>query len=283
LKILSLQTKAEVGIAFSFPSQIAVHLSLNNTMARFRHAGIYFTGETWIRAIVDISRSDLKYKLLLVPGVTVMDKTTANKIRAFVQNGGTVVMTSNSAFVDTNGQVFASTRPGMLNDVFGIRLGGYEETEAMNEISPKAYTGKKLGLTYAGKAIDTESVRFDIIEPKTAQVLGNLTSLDKDYPIVTLNKFGKGKAIYVGLPAKGEVLGKIVDDLIPQLGITKGPDVPEGVMARQIDDKHFLYLNVCSVRKQVQLSGKSRSILFNKDYSGGFTIEPYEPEFIEVK
>jgi beta-galactosidase len=67
------------------------------------------------------------------------------------------------------------------------------------------------------------------------------------------------------------------------LGITKGPDVPEGVMARQIDDKHFLYLNVSSVRKQVQLSGKSRSILFNKDYSGGFTIEPYEPEFIEVK
>jgi beta-galactosidase len=26
----------------------------------------------------------------------------------------------------------------------------------------------------------------------------------------------------------------------------------------------------------------SRSILFDKDYSGNFTIAPFEPEFIEV-
>ena len=28
---------------------------------------------------------------------------------------------------------------------------------------------------------------------------------------------------------------------------------------------------------------KSKSILFEKNYSGNFTIAPYEPEFIEVK
>ncbi|MBN2590792.1 MAG: beta-galactosidase trimerization domain-containing protein [Sedimentisphaerales bacterium] len=64
-----------------------------------------------------------------------MDEVTAAKIRDFVKNGGTVIMTSNSAIVDTNGQVFATTRPGMLNEVFGIRLGSFEETETMNEIS----------------------------------------------------------------------------------------------------------------------------------------------------
>ena len=57
-------------------------------------------------------------------------------------------MTDNSAIVDTTGQVFATTRPGRLSDVFGIRLGGYEETEAMNEISLKGYKGKKLEVTY---------------------------------------------------------------------------------------------------------------------------------------
>jgi beta-galactosidase len=191
-------------------------------------------------------------------------------------------MTSNSAIVDESGQVFASTRPGMLSDVFGIRMGSFEETEAMNEISRKSYRGKKLQFTYKGKTIDTESARFDIVDPKGVEILGSINSLDKDYPIMTSNKFGKGKAIYVGLPVKAEVLGGLLDDLIDELGIKKGPDVPSGAMARQIDNTHFLYLNVNGEPKEIQIKGKSRSILYDKDYSGNFTIASHEPEVIEI-
>ena len=84
--------------------------------------------------------------------------------------------------------------PGKLSDVFGIRVGSYEETEALNEISRKSYKGKKIEFTYKGKTIDTESARFDIIESKGAEVIGYITSLDKDYPIMTVNKYGKGRA-----------------------------------------------------------------------------------------
>ena len=171
----------------------------------------------------------------------------------------------------------------MLSDVFGIRVASFEETESMNEISRKGYKDKRLEFTNKGKSIDTESARFDIIQPKGTEVIGTLTSLDKDYPIMTVNKFGKGKAIYVGLPADGNVLGGIVDDLINELGIKKGPDVPSGVMARQIDEKHFLYLNVGGESKEIKMNGKSKSILFDKEYQGNITVAPYEPEFIEIK
>jgi beta-galactosidase len=192
-------------------------------------------------------------------------------------------MTSNSAIVDETGRVFATTRPGRLSDVFGIRVGSYEETEALNEISRKSFKGKKIEFTYKGRAISTESSRFDVIEPKGAEILGSMTSLHQDYPIVTSNKYGKGRAIYVGLPAKGGVLDALVDDLINELSIKKGPDVPAGVMARQIDRNHFLYLNVSGESKEIPMKGNSRSILFDKDYTGNFKIAPYEPEFIELK
>jgi len=68
-----------------------------------------------------------------------------------------------------------------------------------------------------------------------------------------------------------------------ELGIKKGPDVPSGVMARQIDENHFLYLNVSGEAKQIQQKGNSRSLLFDKDYKGNFILAPYEPEFIETK
>jgi beta-galactosidase len=233
--------------------------------------------------VVDISRSSLNYKLLFLPGLAVMDEATANKIREFVRNGGTVVMSSNSAIVDETGKVFASTRPGRLNDIFGIRVAGFEETEIFNEISRKSFTGKKLEVTYKGKLINSESTRFDVIESKGTEVLARITSLDKDYPIITSNKYGKGRAIFIGLPAKGEVLSPLLDELIDELSIKRGPDVPEGVMARQIDGTHILYLNVSREPKEIQLTRASRSILFDKEYKGTFTIAPYEPEFIELK
>jgi beta-galactosidase len=153
----------------------------------------------------------------------------------------------------------------------------------MNEISKISYKGKKVRVEYKGKSIESESPRYDVIEPKGAEILANITSLDKNYPVITSNKFGKGRAIYIGLPARGEVLSPLLEDLISELSIKKGPDVPEGVMAKQIDKTHFLYLNLSGEPKTIQMRGNSRSILFDKDYTGNFTIAPYEPEFIELK
>ncbi len=275
--------KAEAGLAFSFPSQIASMYFPVQHENQLQACWDLFYRRNMDSRVVEISRSELNYKLLFVPGVTVMDKLTAQKIRDYVENGGTVIMTGNSAMVDTSGQVFPTTRPGMLNDVFGIRLGSYEETGSMNEISRKNYKGNNLEVTYKGKAVDTESVRFDLIDLRGAKVLGSITSLDKDYPIMTSHTFGKGKAIYVGLPADGNVLGGLLDDLIEELGMKKGPEVPPGIMARQIDEKHYLYLNVSGEPKEIQIKGNSRSILFDKDYKDRFTIAPYEPEFIETQ
>ncbi len=282
-KFFPYKPHGEVGLAFSFPSQIVSSAFPEKHDEQLEACFDWFYRRNMDTRVVEISRSSLNYKLLLVPGVAVMNETTAAKIRDFVKNGGTVVMTSNSAIVDPHGQVFASTRPGLLNDVFGIRLGSYEETESLNEISRKGYTGKKIEVIYKGKPVNTQSTRFDIIDPKGAEVIANLTSLDKDYPIITSNKYGKGTAIYVGLPANGDVLGPLLDDLIAELNIKKGPDVPSGVMARQIDKNHFLYLNVSGEPREIPMKEKSRSLLYNKDYHGNFTISPNEPEFIEIK
>ena len=282
-KYFPYQLQAEVGLAFSFPSQIASSYFPEQHDNQLQASWGIFYWRNMDARIVEISRSSLNYKLLIITGVAVMDEATATKIRDFVKNGGTVIMTSNSAIVDKSGQVFTTTRPGRLSDVFGIRIGSYEETEMMNEVSRKSYKGKKLEFTYKGKVIDTESSRFDMVEPKGAEVIGSLTSLDKDYPIMTSNKYGKGRAIYVGLPANADVLNPLMDDLIIELGIKKGPEVPSGVMARQIDKNHFLYLNVSGEPKDIPVKGNSRSILFEKDYTGKFTIAPYEPELIEIK
>ncbi len=282
-KFMPYKPQAEVGLAFSFPSQIVSYSFPEQHEGQVGSCFKQFFDRNIDVRMIDILYSDLDYKLLFLPGVTVMDKITAQKVRDFVYGGGTVVMTSYSAVVDTSNQVFSITRPGLLDDVFGIRIGSYEETENMNEISRMSYKGKQLQVSYKEKYIVTESPRFDIIEPKGSEILGKITSLDKDYPVITANKFGKGRAIYIGLPARAEVLSPLIDDLINELSIKKGPDVPAGVLARQVDNKHYIYLNLSGETKEIQMKGSTRSILYDKEYKGNFTIAAFEPEFIELK
>ncbi|MBN2103423.1 beta-galactosidase [bacterium] len=282
-KYFPYQLKAEVGMAFSYPSQIVSYSYPESHENQVGTCFKQFYDRNMDVRMLEISRSQLKYKLLIIPGVAVMDPVTAGKIREYVKKGGTVLMTGYSAMVDTTNQVFTSTRPGLLNDVFGIRLGSYEEIEIMNEISRIGYEGQKVQVTYKGRNLESESPRFDIVEPKGADIVGTITSLDQDYPIITSNQYGKGKAIYVGLPARGEVLSPLLDDLMEEHSISKGLSVPDSVMARQIDQNHILYLNMSRGPKEIQRKGESRSVLYDIEYSNNFTIAPDTPEFIEIK
>jgi beta-galactosidase len=273
----------EVALAFSFDSQIA-----SASFPELHDSQIQTTFDVFNRrnvetSVVEIGQSSLHYKLLVVPGVALMNESTAARLREFVGKGGTVIMTGYSAMVDEHGQVFSTTLPGRLSDLFGIRVSGFEETEQFNELSTLGLKGKFLRLSYGGNSIDTQSPRFDVIHPQGATVLSRVVGLDQDYPIVTSNHFGAGNAIYVGLPAREEVLGPIIGDLINRLGINVGPEVPDGVMARQIDATHFLYLNLDGTSKRIEFKGKSTSILYDRNYEDAFTIDPYQPDFVESR
>ena len=111
-----------MALAFSFPSQIASASFPNRTTDRFRPPSIVFNKRNVDTRVVDIVQSQLPYKLLVMPGVAVMDETSADRIREFVRGGGTAVMTSYSAMLDEHNQVFSTTLPGRLSDVFGIRV-----------------------------------------------------------------------------------------------------------------------------------------------------------------
>jgi beta-galactosidase len=276
------QRHAEAALAFSFPSQIASSSFSETHDRQVETAFSWFNQHNQDVRMVDLRFSQLPYRLLVVPGYAVMDDTSASRIREYVQRGGTVVMTGYSAVLDEHGQAFTTTHPGKLDDVFGIRVGGFEETRLMNELSNVGTTGRQLRLDYRGRELTCESPRFDAIESKGADVLGRIIGLDRDYPLVTRHRFGKGTAIYLGVPARTILLEAVLGDLVGELGIKTGPPVPAGVMARQIDAKHFLYLNLDGTAKQIDVRGPSKSILYDREYHDSFQLSPYEADFVEM-
>lgn len=275
--------KPEIGIAYTYDSQIhsAAYPEKHESQAKTCF-DLCFENNLDV-AWLDPARSEMKYKMLFIPGLAVMDEKIAANIRRFVEEGGVAVMTSNSAVVDQNARVFDTTRPGLLSDVFGIRVGHYEQTKMLNELPGDHPRGTELKIATGESSVTIKSDRFDYIEPRGAEVLSSIVGFETAFPIVTSHHYGKGKAVYIGIPARKEVLRPIFASLVEELGVAKQPKVPAGVMVRQIDANHILYLNLKGKPAQIKVGAPSKSLISDRELGETFKIPAYEPEFIEMQ
>jgi beta-galactosidase len=269
--------RPDVGIAYSFDTAIASHPPAGNTARSYyrtpyieqvRHAFQPLYEDNVDVAMLNLVNSGLEYKLLVVPGLYVMDERSAAAIRRYVGNGGTVVMTAFSAKVDEHSQWFGTPLPGRLNDVFGIRTAEFYRSSLPPELS------------FEREILRASIDFYEVIEPCSARTLAAFTNVPEKSPAITLNEYGKGRAIYVALPAQPEILGPLLRSLYALLGIERGPDTPAGVSARRVDGR-TLYVNTTATSMSVNLAGDRQGLLSGRRHSGVLCLEPYAVDLLE--
>jgi beta-galactosidase len=162
-------------------------------------------------------------------------------------------MTAYSAKVDEHGQWFDTPLPGKLSDVFGLRTAEFYEPDVLPEFEIGGKTAKA-------------SIRYyEVLEPRTANTLASFSNIAGNPPAVTVNKFGKGQAIYLAAPAQSSLIGPIVRSLYESVGIQPGPKTPEGVYARVVDGR-TLYVNTTKQEQDVSVGTKAHGVLSQKSY-----------------
>ncbi|GAA4812392.1 beta-galactosidase [Streptomyces ziwulingensis] len=277
------RSRAEIALAFSFPSQLASASLPEKHDVQLQTCFDAVLERNLDQRVVDVSRSALPYRILVLPGVALLDEDTAERVRRFVADGGTVVMTSYSALVTEDGQVFTTIRPGLLADVFGVRLGAYQEPRLLHELTAGEPQGDELDIVYGDRRLRVEAPRIDEIHPGTARVTARSTGLDRDYPVVTVNDYGKGRAVYVGTPARRPLIDLVLDTETELREIRPDLPVPRGVLARALDATHLLYVNLDGESKPISTPGPTRSVLHERTHAeSGFTLAPFDADVVEV-
>ena len=272
-------THPQVAIAYSFDSFIDSHPNGPSSTTRQYFKPSYTEQvegafEPLFRAnidtaIINIGQDSLEpYKLVVVPADYVMDAASAKAIRDYVSAGGTVLMTAFSAKVDEHGQWFDTPLPGRLSDVFGLRTSQFYQPEDLPEFELEGKTAKA-------------SIRYyEVLEPRTAQTLASFSNIPGHPPAVTLNKYGKGQAIYLAAPAQPSLIEPIVRSLYGPLGIQPGPKTPEGVYARVVDGRTF-YVNTTEEEKDVSVGTNAHGVLSHKSYQGTMKLGPNQADLVE--
>ena len=188
------------------------------------------------------SRADFsKYKLVIVPLMTVWTEEFQARAKAFVNNGGNIVFTYRTAVKDQyNNLTFGKVLPTNYDDL----IGGYVfETESLQDYDCIPLKGQgDLGGQVAQAGIFRE-----FIEPTTARTLFTYNDKFYDtYAAVTENDYGSGCAYYMGTSMVPEDLEAFTQYLLKKTGIETiaSPDQVEVVRRKDSQGKEYtFYIN----------------------------------------
>ncbi|HIT90742.1 MAG TPA: beta-galactosidase, partial [Candidatus Merdenecus merdavium] len=194
------KVRSDVGIIFDWENMWAMEDSDGP-----RNAGMYYK-ESVLKSytafrklglnvdVIDMEQEFSDYTIMVLPMLYMFRAGVEDKIRTFVEQGGTLIMTYWSGVVDENDLCFLNGTPHGVMDVMGVRrleIDGLYDHE-YNTASPTENNMLSLQKTYTCQHL------CEIIEAKTAvplMVYGK--DFYKDTPVVTHNSYGEGEAYYI--------------------------------------------------------------------------------------
>jgi beta-galactosidase len=202
----------------------------------------------------------------------------AERLSAFVEAGGTLVLTYWSGIVDENDLCFLGGFPGPLRKMSGIWA---EEIDALVPADRNGIAfveGNALGLSGEYAAFDL----CDLIHLEGAAALATYTTdFYAGRPALTVNPFGQGEVYYMAARSDRRLLGDFYRALCARLDIRPVVDteLPEGVSVQQrsSDGQDFVFvMNFSPDPAEVRLDQHTYTdLIAGGRISATLALEPY--------
>jgi beta-galactosidase len=174
---------------------------------------------------------------------------------------------------DESSRIVDAPLPGFLRDVMGVTLKDY--VPVYNE---------KIGVQFSKLLAGPEgscTLWADLLEPSStsAEVLATYTGAYTGDAAITMNSFGKGKAVYIGADLDPMSLGRVLVTLLAANGVKSEFGVPRGVelTQRKTGNQEWTFLlNHTAAVQEVKLPGKFKDAVSGAVHEDVLHLEPYD-------
>lgn len=271
------KVKAEVAILFSHPNVWALQFPMqpNRHFNQREHMMLFYNALHDRNIPLDFARptEDLsRYKLVIVPSLHLLEGGEADLLKLYVQNGGTLVATFNTALVDEHNIAPIDGYPHDLTDLFGM------EVLEFDPIPPEEENHVVFKGEFPVTHLHAARLWCDIIEPGECQVLGTFS---KDFyagrPAMTVNQFGLGQAVYIGFMSQQPFYLDLVEWLRRKCDLFPLLKVPESVEVsmRQSDERRvYFVLNHNNSPVRLHFYKPVHDYLTGATYTGNYDLAP---------
>ncbi|TAM52232.1 MAG: beta-galactosidase [Paraburkholderia sp.] len=224
-------------------------------------------------------RQDLRgYRLVIAPMLYLIDDVMASSLTEYVEQGGTLVLTTRSGVKNMNNVCLPDRLPNLLTSLTGVEVDEYD---------PVGKDIQTLSLD-TGEGLSS-SQWCDVLTPVAAETIATYAS---EYfagrAAITRNVRGKGMAYYIGTVLDQLSTQVLMRRITQDAGIGGGLELPDGVeiAVRSAGQKRVTFvLNLSKETQRVSIAvGDYSSALSNRRFSGGeLELEPGGVEiFVEA-
>lgn len=209
------------------------------------------------------------YDLLITVMPVTMTQTLKDKLKSFVNGGGTLITTVGTAIKDECNLGIDTTLPGGLTDLFGVEV---QEIEPLMD-----------GINDTTVVIDNNSYNakywLEQLKCTTAESIGIFgRGYKKGTPLITRNKYGNGNAYYMGTFLERDTLGSFINEIAASAGvvpeITINKDTDYAVRTSEDGTDYIFIFNHLMEENNIKLDGKYLDVLTNKTIANEYTLDP---------
>ena len=196
------------------------------------------------------------YKLLAAPMLYMLRPGIAKKLRDFAENGGTLILTHLTGYVNENDLCFLGGFPGDgMMDTAGIWC---EDIDTVYPTDENFAVSRENRLGFAGRY--ALGRMREIVHP--AEGTEVLATYEGDFyagmPVLTCHPVGKGRVYYIASAVGQDFLDEFYEKVLPEAGVSPCLDVslPEGVSMTLREgggERYFFFMNFTEQEQRVSL------------------------------
>ncbi len=276
-EILGSQVVSDIAVIKDFDDEwVYDHQFFTSEVDVRRAYGELFRAASEMKHNIDFINADAdfnRYKIIFAPYLILMDETLAAKIKRFVAQGGTFIMSAHSAVKDRDNTMTEQTVPIMgLRDLFGVEVGLFQcyQPPSRDRNALKFEDGPSVPV----------NVFAESLEPKGAKVLA---VWDRDFmrgaPACTENRVREGRAVYYGsffsLDSARYLMRRYASANNLRPLFTDFPREVEVTRRTKGRDNFYFILNHASESVALKVGGGYFDLIESKDSPASFTLAPY--------
>ena len=273
-KVHQQPVKPEVCIIFDWENRWAIDFAQTGQRGNMRY---FDTVNMHYRALweqgIAVDFCDMRectelsgYKLVIAPMLFMLRNGFEEKLRAYAENGGALLMTYFSGMVDEFNLAYLGETPHKLTDVLGIKT---TDLDAL-------YPGQENALALGDKRYAITEL-CELVQEKGAETLG---TYECDFyageACMTHHVYGKGQSWYLAAKVAQEGLNDIYGNLAAQLNLSKALNMalPSGVIAARRGECIFVQ-NYADQEQKIRLDGRYVNLLTDTEMTGEQCIAPF--------
>ena len=226
-----------------------------------------------------------QYSILVTPALYSVSDTIVSNLRDYVSNGGHLISTFKTAFSNQELKIYADDQPHGLTDVFGMTYDQF--TDAVNvglkdcvfSFSSDKVNASSIDTGSNPSELSCNSVNYwmELLIPDTAKVVASYDHPHwGSYAAITENRFGEGRAVYLGCYFGTELLKELLTYIVKTAGISLPTEQYPIIFKRGINDydKKITYcFNYSDASAEITWhDGDATLLMQNKTVKDGDTL-----------